>query len=298
MELRHLRYFVSVAEEENVSRAALKLHLSQPALSRQIRDLEDELGFELFQRSAKSVKLTDAGRVFLSEARAVLQRADEAIKTARMIAKGGGELHVGYAPSLTSRILPPGLRGFQSKVPQVRVKLHDLSTDEMLSGIRNDRLQIAFLVKPMPSMLRGVQFEELTRESICLAVAPNHKFARKRVVTLAEAVKEPFVSYSRNDYPEAYEQLMSIFASSKEKPRIVEEHDGAASLVAAVEAGSGVAIVARSMRCVAGPRLKLMPLSPEPPPLVIGSAWPKKGISETASQFLTCIRAAIAEEPD
>src|SRR5436190_5053666 len=113
MELRHLRYFVAAAEAENVSRAALKLHLSQPALSRQIRDLEGELGFQLFERSAKSVRLTEAGRSFLKEARAVLERADEAVRSARAIATGGrAELHVGYAPSPTVRIMPPILRAF------------------------------------------------------------------------------------------------------------------------------------------------------------------------------------------
>src|SRR3989442_12002121 len=98
MELRHLRYFIGVAEAENVSRAALKLHVSQPGLSRQVRDLEEELGFLLLERSAKSVRLTEAGRAFLNEARAVLQRADEAVKAARGIALGGtNEIHVGYA---------------------------------------------------------------------------------------------------------------------------------------------------------------------------------------------------------
>src|SRR5213079_166720 len=128
MELRHLRYFIGVAEEENVSRAALKLHVSQPALSRQVRDLEEELGFPLLERSAKSVRLTDAGRVFLPEARAVLQRADDAVKAARAIATGASELHVGYAGSPTVRILPGTLRAFQAEHPDVRVRLHDLST--------------------------------------------------------------------------------------------------------------------------------------------------------------------------
>src|ERR1035437_11094167 len=111
MELRHLRYFVAVAEEENVSRAALKLHVSQPGLSRQIRDLEDEIGFSLLERSAKSVRLTDAGKVFLAESRAVLQHAVDAVKNARVVVTGErGEIHVGYAPSLTVQILPPALR--------------------------------------------------------------------------------------------------------------------------------------------------------------------------------------------
>src|SRR5258706_597280 len=137
----------------------------QPALSRQIRDLEGELGFPLLERSAKSVRLTEAGRAFLIEARAVLQRAEDAVKTARSIATGGrGELHVGYAPSLTARILPPTLRAFQAELPGVRVRLHDMSTGEMLTGLREGTLKIAFIVRLAPALLRGLQFEELARD--------------------------------------------------------------------------------------------------------------------------------------
>src|SRR5438552_2761026 len=126
MELRHLRYFVAVAEAENVSRAALRLHLSQPALSRQIRELEEELGFLLLERSAKSVRLTNAGRVFLTKSRAVLERVDDAVKAAGAIASGTrSELHIGYAPTLTARILSPALQAFQTEMPSVRVTLHD-----------------------------------------------------------------------------------------------------------------------------------------------------------------------------
>ena len=125
MELRHFRYFVAVAEEENVSRAARKLHISQPGISRQIQDLEDEIGFQLFERSAKSLRLTEAGKVFLGEARAVLQHAEEAVKKARAVSSGtNGEINVGYAPSLTVQILPAALRKFQEQFPNVRVALH------------------------------------------------------------------------------------------------------------------------------------------------------------------------------
>src|SRR6058998_1770258 len=192
MELRHFRYFIAVAQEENVSRAALKLHVSQPALSRQIRDLEEELGFLLLERSAKSVRLTDAGRAFLVEARAVLQRAEEAVESARAIATGGrGELHIGYAPSLTARILPQALRAFQAELPNVRVRLHDLSTEEMLAGLREGKLQMALMVKPAAAMLRDLRFTELTTDIPRLAVAPKHPLARKRVVTMAEIAREP-----------------------------------------------------------------------------------------------------------
>src|SRR2546430_6461733 len=121
VELRHLRYFVAVAEAENVLRAATqKLHVSQPAVSRQIRDLEDELGVQLFERTGKAVSLTDAGRVFLREARAVLERTDEAVKNVRAFAQTGEtELHVGYSPLPGAQILPVVLRAFQQAMPDV-----------------------------------------------------------------------------------------------------------------------------------------------------------------------------------
>jgi DNA-binding transcriptional LysR family regulator len=295
MELRHLRYFVAVAGEENVSRAALKLHVSQPALSRQVRDLEDEIGFKLFERSAKSVKLTEAGRSFLPEARAVLQRAEDAVKTARAVAKGGrGELHVGYAPSFAVRFLPPALRAFQAEMPDVRVKLYDLSIEEMHAGLREGKLELAFLARPPPATLRGLQFEELTREAIRLAVAPKHPFAQRRVVTMEEAVREPFIAYNRTDYPEYPKIFAEIFSATKTKPRIAEEHDGVTSLIAAVEAGGGVALALESLACIAGARVKLKRLSPSPEPVIIGAAWPKAGLSLAAERFLTCAKKAVS----
>jgi LysR family transcriptional regulator, benzoate and cis,cis-muconate-responsive activator of ben and cat genes len=296
MELRHLRYFIAVAEEENVSRAALKLHVSQPALSRQVRDLEEELGFALLERSAKSVRLTEAGRVFLAEARAVLERAEQGVQAARSIAVSArGELHVGYAPSLTARILPPALRAFQAGTPGMVVKLHDLSTEEMLTEIRSGKLQIAFVIQPMAGMMRGLKFEELLRDALCLAMTPNHPFARRRLVPLAEAVREPLIAYSRREYPEYHEMLAKVFAGTKGKPRIAEEHDGVASLMAAVESGAGVALVPESMSCMSGPRLKLVALHPAPEPLVIGAVWDKAGLAPAAAVFLKCAKAVVAD---
>jgi DNA-binding transcriptional LysR family regulator len=297
MELRHLRYFVAVAEAENVSRAALKLHVSQPGISRQIRDLEDEIGFQLFERSAKSIKLTRAGKAFLAEAKAVLQRADEAVKTAEAIATGAqGELHVGYAPSPTSRILPPALRAFQDELPKVRVKLHDCSSEEMLSGLREGKLQIAFLVRPTTKMLHGLIFEELMRDPIRLATAPHHPLARKRTVSLAEVAREPLAVYSRAEYPEAHEQLAAMFANIKIKPRIAEEHDGVASLIAGVESGAGVALVPESIGCITGPRLKMVRVLPALEPLIVGAAWLKEGLTPAAERFLRAAKHVMAKK--
>lgn len=297
MELRHLRYFVAVAEEENVSRAALRLHVSQPALSRQVRDLEDDLGFPLLERSAKSVRLTDAGREFLKESRAVLQRVEDAVKMVRAIADGGNELHVGYAMSPTVRILPQTLRMFQSAMPGTRVKLHDLSTEEMLAGLRNEKLQIAFMVHSRFVVARGLHLEDLVSLPVCLAVAPEHPLALRKTVRIDEVARHPLIAFSRKEYPDYHEVLEAWFSTAKAKPRIAEEHDSVASLIAAVEAGDGVALVPESMACVAGTRLSLTRIAPAPNPLVIAAVWPEGRLSATAEQFLSCARKCAKTTP-
>jgi len=287
MELRHLRYFVAVAEAENITRAAAKLHVAQPAVSRQIRDLEDELGVALLERTAKSVHLTDAGRVFLEEARAVLGRVDAAIRTVRAVAGGQrGELHVGYAPSLTVQILPRALRRFQAEFPRVRVSLHDLSTEEMLAGLREDRLHVALMVAPAGRQLRGLRFHELARYPMCIAAPPGHRFARVRALTLEKIVDEPLIAYSRADYPEYHAGLAKIFAPVGRLPAIAEEHDSVTSLIAAVEAGHGIALVPSCMECLAGPRLKIIPLAPAGGPVVVGAVCRKAGVSAMGQAFV------------
>jgi len=296
MELRHLRYFVAVGEAENVSRAAGTLHVSQPALSRQIRDLESELGVKLLERSAHAVRLTQAGRVFLREAKSVLARTDEAVARAREAGEGERvELNVGYAMSPTVRILPPALRSFQSVHPRVRVRLHDLSSMEMFAGLRAGKLQIAFVVCPSPGRLRGMQFEPLSTGEMILAMSPRHPLARRREVPVKEAAQQPLVVFSKAEYPDYHEALDVLFDGIRPRPRISEEHDSVASLIAAVEAGTGVAVVTESLGCVAGPRLKLKPLTPAPKPFQIGAAWMKGKLSAEAGQFLAATRRAAVE---
>jgi DNA-binding transcriptional LysR family regulator len=291
MELRHLRYFVAAAEAENVSRAALKLHVSQPGISRQIHDLEDEIGFQLFERGAKSLKLTDAGKVFLTEARAVLQHAADAVNRARAVAGGAnGEINVGYAPSLTVQILPRALRKFQEKFPAVRVALHDLSTEEMLSQVAEKKLQVALTVRPPPRLLRGLNFEELARYGLSVAVAPNHPLAKSKSISLEQISREPLIAYSRKDYPEYHEMLEKLFATVGRKPRIVGEHDGVSSIVAAVEAGRGFALVPACVACMVGPRLKLLPLRPALPPIPVVAIWRRESETEPLKFFIAAAR--------
>jgi DNA-binding transcriptional LysR family regulator len=297
VELRHLRYFVAVAEMENVSRAALKLHVSQPALSRQIRDLEDEIGFSLLKRTAKSVRLTDAGRSFLDNARALLQNADDAVTKARALASAEPtELHVGYSPMPTAEILPKTLRAFQRAMPTVHVKLHDWSNKDILDGIRDGRLQLGLIVPPTKaSALHDVRYEELFHERVCVAVAPEHPFARRRAIPIAEVAAEPLIGLTREDYPNFYDYLSIIFSKVKQKPRVVEEHDSMSGIMSAVEAGTGVAI-ATDFGYSFGNRVKFLHITPEPKPISVGITALKGRLSPAAAKFWECAKEVAARK--
>ena len=297
VELRHLRYFVAVAEMENVSRAAMqRLHVSQPSLSRQIRDLEDELGVQLLERTAKSVRLTDAGRAFLDEARAILKQTDDAVRKARAIAgKGETELHVGDWPLATAQIMPALLRAYHNAMPGVRVKLHDWPVEKNIAAVRDGRLQLAILVPPLKAnALEELRFQELATVRVCLAVSSDHPFGKKRSVSLAEAAGEPFIGLMREEYPRYEEYLAAIFARVNEKPRIVEEHDGWSGVSSAVSAGTGIALTSDAFSHASNDRIKLVRLTPEPKRAAIGILSRKGKLNVAAEKFCECAKEAFA----
>jgi LysR family transcriptional regulator, benzoate and cis,cis-muconate-responsive activator of ben and cat genes len=297
VELRHLRYFVAVAEMENVSRAATqKLHVAQPSLSRQIRDLEDEVGVQLLERTAKSVRLTDAGRAFLDEARAILKRADEAVLKARAVAgKLETELRVGDWPLGTGQIMPELLRAYQQAMPSVHVKLHDWTVETSIEGVREGRLQLAITVPPLKgNALADLRFEQLATARVCLVVASNHPFAQRKSVSLADAAREPFIGLMREKYLRYQQYLDATFARVSEKPRVIEEHDGWAGLFSSVSAGIGVALSSPAFSYLFGDRIKCLRLTPEPQGVVIGIVTRKGKLSPAAQKFCQCAKEAFS----
>jgi DNA-binding transcriptional LysR family regulator len=293
MELRHLRYFVAVAKEQNITRAALRLHVSQPPLSRQIRDLENELGIALFDHDANAVRLTEAGRAFLTEVRVILQRVENAVEVAKAVAGGKrGKIHVGYAPSLTVDLLPRALRYFRESNPGVRVQLHDLSTQGMLRGLSDGKLHVAMLVQVPPKVLTGLVFEELQRLPVCVAMHPAHPLARARRVGLEQVAKERLVTFTLADYPEHHAWIAGLFAPLNCSPQIAEEHNSITSLIAAVDSGRGIAMIAQPLDGLGSPRLKIRPLQPAPPPLGVGIAYCKKFRSRATDNFIAAAKRA------
>ena len=292
MELRHLRYFAAVAEEQNVTRAAARLHISQPPLSRQIRDLEEELGVGFFKRTGKSVELTEAGKIFLNEARAVLLRTREAVQAVQAVASGArGKVRVGYAPSLTVEILPRALKLFEEAHPGMRVALHDCSTEEYGQKLLERKLDVALGVKAAGKMWRGVVFDTLANCPLYCAVAVSHPLAKKRSISARQIKDERLIGYSRDEYPEYHAWLREILRPSGFDPWLAEEHDSVTSLIAAVEAGRGVAIAPSTLRCLAGPRLKLLPIRPSLPPVIMGVMYIPP-LSQPAEQFVASVKAS------
>ena len=268
MELRQLRSFIAVAEDGVISRAAQRLHLTQSALSRQIKALEEDLGVTLLERSAHSVKLTQAGEVLLKEGRGVLERADAAVTKVRASGKAV-LLRVGYAPTLTAGILPLAISAFTQKHPRVRVELLDLSSTEMRTGLDQGSLDVVMTVKPA-KLDEAIHWESLLQEAWCVAMSPNHPLNAKKSIAPAHLDGARMVLFSQQEYPEYWQRVTSWFKSHGMNALIAGEYDGANSLASAIEAGLGVALVVERMAC-SFPRLSLKPLKPEPEPVCIAA---------------------------
>lgn len=278
MELRQLRYFVAVAETGNISRAAQKMFLTQPALSRQIKALEDEIGQCLLERQAHSIRLTPAGETLLHEARELFQRADQMLERVRAAGQGV-RLRVGYAPSLASGLLSIAVENFAQKHPTARVELFDLSTREMLAGLENDTLNVALTVG-LERDGHGLKWTPLARVSWQLAVNHKHTLARRSRVTPAEVAREPLLVFCQRDYPEYWEIVTGWLREHRQRPAIAGEYDGVSSLMAAVESGLGIAIVTTSTARLIPERVRLKALSVAPKPLCIAAGYRASRIAE------------------
>ena len=292
-----MRYFVAVAEMENLSRAAThRLHVAQPSLSRQIRDLEKAVGVPLLERTPRGVRLTDAGRAFLDEAREILKHTNEAVLKARAIGgKRGTELHVGDFPLVAARIMPRLLRDYQKAMPNVHVQLHDWPVEKEIAAVRDGQLQLAIIIPPLTgNWRRELQFEELMSLRVCLAVSCNHPFAQRKAVSLTEAARQPFIGLLHEEYPQHRVYVDAIFARVKDKPRFVEEQDGWADLFSAVDAGTGVAIASDAFDYTFGNRVKFLPLTPEPKRVPLGVISRKGKLSPAAEKFCRCAGEAFS----
>jgi DNA-binding transcriptional LysR family regulator len=271
MELRQLRYFVAVAETGNISTAAKRIFLTQPALSRQIKALENEIGQCLLERRAHSVHLTPIGEGLLRDARELLQHADQVLERVRGAGRGV-RLRVGYAPSLASGILSVAVGNFTRAHPDAKVELFDLSTGEMLAQLEGNRLDIVLTVAG-ETQTRGLKWTPLVRSGWKLAVNRKHPFALQQRVTPGQMAGEPLLAFCQRDYPEYWAIITGWLRKHRHHPKVAGEYDGAESLITAVESGIGVAVVTDRTAKLFHNRAQFKSLSPGPEPLCIAAGY-------------------------
>jgi len=246
MELRQLRYFVAVAEELHFGRAAERLGIAQPPLSRQIQRLEVELGFELFDRSRRRVELRPAGAVLLERAHDVLERLDEAVREARRTSSGKrGRVVVGYPSSLAYTGLVGLLRAFRSEFPDVELSVRELPLAEQMEGLKSGQLDVGFVRGPVDD--RELACECMRREPLLLALPADHPLTARRELSLESVAKEPFVFFPRARAPAFFDLLLALCHQAGFTPQIRHEAPQA-DVLSMVAAGFGISIMPASVR--------------------------------------------------
>ncbi|MCO2758944.1 LysR family transcriptional regulator [Pseudomonas aeruginosa] len=250
MELRHLRYFIAVAEELHFGRAAERLGISQPPLSQQIQALEEEIGARLFERTNRRVELTDAGRLFLDESRQVLAQVDKAVLLARRAHLGElGELKIGFTSSapFTSTI-PSSIHAFRKAYPGVHLDLQEMSSRQVLKALFEESLQVG-VIRPL-ALPDAVHWMELFREPLVAVLRADHPLAAgsEDGLAIAALAEEPFVFFPRSYGTGLYDQVIALTRQAGFSPRIAQEASEAMTIIGLVSAGLGVSILPASFR--------------------------------------------------
>jgi DNA-binding transcriptional LysR family regulator len=255
MELRHLRYFVAVAEEKHMTRAAERLGIQQPPLSMQIRGLEQELDVQLFRRQPRGMELTDAGAAFLERARAILDDVDRAVATTRRTARGEeGRVVVGFTSSAPFHpFVPRVMRAFRDAAPLVSLVLEESGSSELVQGLHNEDIDAAFIRSPVADIV-GLTVRTILEEKMLVALPAGHMFARRSsfsramLLPLQELAKETFVLYKRPGGPGLYDTIIAACKSAGFSPRVGQEAPRIISTLNLVAAGIGVSIVPASLQ--------------------------------------------------
>jgi DNA-binding transcriptional LysR family regulator len=254
IELRHLRYFVAVAEELHFGRAANRLHLAQPPLSQQIRKLEEILGHALFLRTTRAVKLTSAGQIFLDRARRTLQNVQEDLDEARSVGRGEvGFLRVGFIGSSMLTPLPAMLGRYRKQYPEVNLQLHETYTSLVVQGLIKGTLDAGFLRDGGPT--DGLHVEALFTEPFVAVLPVDHPLATRSTITAGDLRNEPFVFFSPAAGKLAYDKPMSLCEAHGFRPRVVQEAPQWLTIMRLVGAGLGVSIAPVCVHQLAAPNV-------------------------------------------
>ena len=294
MELRYLKYFVTVAERRNFTRAAEQLHVAQPAISQQIKTLEEELGVALLLRTKRSVKLTAAGHAFLSEAREILAHAELSKQVARRAARGEtGSLIIGCVGAGASAFLPKLIQSYRKKFPAVRVHLFELTPEQQLQAFARGKIDVGFTRLLDAADEKNFMQERVYRARLMLAVPDNHALAKAGQVRLEKFAGEDFVMFKRSEAPKLADAMTQLCAKAGFTPQVVSELPMIQTMLMAVAASIGVAIVPGCVRSFRQPDVTILTLRPVSPAIDLMLIRPKSEPSPTVSAWLDLVRERL-----
>jgi len=293
MELRHLRYFVAVAEALNFTKAAHRLHLAQPSLTRQIHNLEEEIGVRLLNRTKSHVALTEEGRSFLADARRVLALADESVLAVQRLSRGEtGQLNVGYLSSFNFDLLPRSLEAFRENFPHVALNLFDLDPAAQFRALEARKIDLGFVGIRLPEPNRDLQWEILAQHRTVAVLPIRHPQARKKRVQLADLKTMFFIGMSEKTHPGFHDWLNGICRAGGFIPRILQDAEMEPALMTFVAEGFGVTIARDQIKSLPHPGVVFRPLLP-----AIKTdyciAWNRNNDSRALHQYLEVLRRCV-----
>ncbi len=290
MELRQLRYFLAVADAGSFSRAAERLHVSQPPLSMQVKTLEEELGVRLFDRTRRGVTLTPAGRVFEGEARSILRRLEQARVKAQHAGRGEiGTLSIGFVTIAGYGILPPALKRFRERFPQVDVELHELTTDAQIRALRDGRLDLGIGLGPVEEP--KLAFDAVSRERLVLAAPVRHRLlATPGPVRVKMLSNEDFIVPPRDVGPGLYDLIISLCRASGFAPKITQHARQMQTVIGLVASEMGIALVPASVQTLRRAGVQYRALQGAAGTVEIGLLSSREHISPAAERFAAVLR--------
>ncbi len=289
MELRHLRYFIAVAEELHFSRAAERLHIAQPPLSQQIQQLEAELGVELFHRKTKrQVQLTEAGRVFLQSAYQLLAHLESTIQVTRRTGRGEiGQLRVGFISPAIYSILPIILQEFRQQFPDVELVLQELTTAEQEQALRDRRIDVGFVYLPLEDA--DLSYLCIQKEALIVALYQTHCLAQQEPIAVQSLANEPFILFPRHLGIGLYDGIMALCQQGNFTPKIAQEAIQMQTIIGLVATGMGVAIVPSSLQNLQRTGLVYQAIAHQTPVIETAIVWYGKEETPVLRQFLKVV---------
>lgn len=295
-DLRQLRYFVAVAEELSFTKAALRLHLSQPPLSQQVRALEEDLGVRLLERTKRHVALTEPGRVFLDQARQILAKVDEARSQVTAAAAGySGQLRLAYSVSVSFHpALPQTLLRYSQIAPRVSLQLSEMYTEPQYAALLGGQIDVGFVrdEPAHPLAVRSIRLNVIDREPLLLALPTGHPLAGRSSLHLAEVAGDAFVSQPRQLVATLYDRLVKLATRAGFQPTIIQHAQQINGLLALVAGGLGLALVPASMRVVRLVGVSYVPLEDADAYLLLALASRVDDTSPVLQQFLATVTEA------